>query len=84
MTQSSDCDTDAQVWAEHLATTNTFEHAETSQGENLYVAYTSEVYESAYEQQQFALTHAAKAIQSWYDEIKDYNWGNPDGTVGFS
>ena len=84
MTQSTDCEISAQAWADHLAETNTFKHASRSdkngQGENLYVAYTSDVYESAYDQEQYALKEAARAVQSWYAEIEDYNWRNPDGS----
>ncbi|KAL9981245.1 hypothetical protein ACROYT_G009920 [Oculina patagonica] len=52
----------AQEWADHLAATETFEHAKgTGEGENLYRGGDG----------------CPIATKLWYDEIKDYNFNNP-------
>jgi len=67
----------AQAWANQLASTGTFAHSSSSQrngaGENLYVYYTTA---SAIAPD----TLAKNAVDSWYNEVKLYNYAAP----GFS
>lgn len=67
----------AQNWANQLATTGTFTHSSSSQrngaGENLYVYYTTA---SAIAPDALA----KNAVDSWYNEVKQYNYSAP----GFS
>jgi ribosomal protein L18 len=71
---SSPINATAQAWANQLATTGTFAHSASSQrkgaGENLYVFYTTA---SAIAPE----TLANKAVQGWYDEVKQYRYTNP-------
>jgi glioma pathogenesis-related protein 2 len=57
----------AQNFAEWLAAHNRFEHSKSSYGENLYWGSSSA-----------GLTNIKGnvAVQSWYDEIKDYDFNN--------
>ncbi|XP_073321443.1 uncharacterized protein [Pagrus major] len=57
----------AQKWADHLLAINTLEHSKTKDGENVFTMYSSET---------ITLT-GKEAVESWYSEIKDYNWGSP-------
>ncbi|XP_059193410.1 Golgi-associated plant pathogenesis-related protein 1-like [Centropristis striata] len=70
MTLSSELTASAQKWADHLLANNTLEHRQMPDGENLYNMCSSTT---------IKLT-GKEAVDSWYGEIKDYNWGNP----GFS
>jgi uncharacterized protein YkwD len=77
MTISSSANNTAQAWAQYLATNGLFQHSATNQrnnaGENLYVSYTTAP----------SVNYAAlanTAVQSWYDEVKLYNYNSP----GFS
>uniref|UniRef100_A0A672LQI0 Cell wall protein PRY3-like n=1 Tax=Sinocyclocheilus grahami TaxID=75366 RepID=A0A672LQI0_SINGR len=60
----------AQAWAEHLLSITTLKHSNKDYGENLYYAWSSATKK---------LT-GHEAVESWYSEIKDYNFGRP----GFS
>ncbi|XP_001659274.2 protein PRY1 [Aedes aegypti] len=63
----------AQSWANQLASRNTLQHrTEKKYGENLYA--------------QFGKTQCSgeDAVQSWYKELKDYTFGQPDPGVKFS
>ncbi|XP_067294771.1 GLI pathogenesis-related 2 isoform X2 [Pseudorasbora parva] len=60
----------AQAWAEHLLSINTLKHSNKDYGENLYYAWSSATKK---------LT-GREAVDSWYSEIKDYNFSRP----GFS
>ncbi|XP_026104089.1 uncharacterized protein LOC113075622 isoform X1 [Carassius auratus] len=60
----------AQAWAEHLLSIRSLEHSNKDYGENLYYAYSSATKK---------LT-GREAVESWYSEIKDYNFSRP----GFS
>ncbi|KAG7240061.1 hypothetical protein INR49_028064 [Caranx melampygus] len=60
----------AQAWANHLLATGTLAHSNTNDGENVFTMYSSS---------SIKLT-GKEAVDSWYNEIKDYNWGQP----GFS
>ncbi|XP_073716607.1 GLI pathogenesis-related 2 isoform X1 [Misgurnus anguillicaudatus] len=60
----------AQAWAEHLLSIKTLKHSQKDYGENLYYAWSSGTTK---------LT-GREAVESWYKEIKHYNFGRP----GFS
>ena len=76
MVQNLKCTIDAQAWADKLVNDwkgpgyNILKHAPNSarpgQGENI-----------AYNFEADAVTACVAATKSWYDEIKDYDWGNP-------
>lgn len=69
----------AQQWANTLASTQQFKHSGASgQGENLYVAGTTST------QLPPITAEADRAADSWYAEIKDYNYRQPgfSGTTG--
>ncbi|CAF1111504.1 unnamed protein product [Adineta steineri] len=61
----------AQSYAEKLVNTNSFAHSNNGYGENLYMMSSSA---------SLASLHGKTATQSWYDEVKDYNYSQP----GFS
>ena len=71
----------AQTWADHLANTQTFAHADSAdrpnQGENLYTAWTSQLL-TGDALKQWAISKSTDAVQSWYDEISDFNWASPN------
>uniref|UniRef100_A0A671QZS7 GLI pathogenesis-related 2 n=1 Tax=Sinocyclocheilus anshuiensis TaxID=1608454 RepID=A0A671QZS7_9TELE len=54
----------AQAWAEHLLSITTLKHSNKDYGENLYYAWSSATKK---------LT-GHEAVESWYSEIKDYNF----------
>uniref|UniRef100_A0A3B3Z6V5 SCP domain-containing protein n=1 Tax=Periophthalmus magnuspinnatus TaxID=409849 RepID=A0A3B3Z6V5_9GOBI len=56
----------AQKWADHLLQNNTFAHSQTSDGENIYCSTSSA-----------PVTPKNEAVDSWYSEIKDYNFKKP-------
>ncbi|XP_056603219.1 uncharacterized protein glipr2 [Triplophysa dalaica] len=60
----------AQAWAQHLLSIRTLKHSKEEYGENLYYAWSSA---------NTKLT-GPEAVESWYKEIKDYNFSRP----GFS
>lgn len=77
MTLNNSVNTTAQAWADRLAATGTFAHSSSAQrngaGENLYVYYTTATSVTS--------DNLAKgAIDSWYNEVKLYNYAAP----GFS
>lgn len=76
MTQDSTLVAKAQEWSNSMAASGNFSHSSSSfrngAGENLYVFYTTGNAPGD--------AVASKAVQSWYDEIKDYNFSAP----GFS
>ncbi|XP_060893396.1 Golgi-associated plant pathogenesis-related protein 1-like isoform X2 [Labrus mixtus] len=67
---NSDMNETAQKWANHLLAEGVFEHSQTNDGENIYNMFSSAT---------IKLT-GKEAVDSWYSEIKDYNWSSP----GFS
>lgn len=77
MTTSSSANNTAQAWAQYLATNGLFQHSASNQrnnaGENLYVSYTTAPSINY-------ATLANTAVQSWYNEVKLYNYSSP----GFS
>jgi uncharacterized protein YkwD len=61
----------AQNWANQLATTGKFQHSNSKYGENLYYAWSSQ---SGFD------VNGVTPVQSWYNEVKSYNYSKP----GFS
>ncbi|KAG1934588.1 ancylostoma secreted protein [Pimephales promelas] len=57
----------AQLWAEHMLSENTLEHSDTKDGENVYYAFSSDK----------KTPTGKEAVDSWYSEIKDYNFEQP-------
>lgn len=66
---SSKLASDAEKWAKQLVKLNRLQHHTGDDGENL-------AYASGYE-----LT-GQRAVDMWYEEIKDYNFGNPGFSSG--
>lgn len=64
---SSELCEEAQSWAEHLLQKNTLMHSDTSDGENIYCSSSSAP---------IKLT-GREAVDSWYSEVKYYNWNQP-------
>ncbi|XP_030621351.1 Golgi-associated plant pathogenesis-related protein 1, partial [Chanos chanos] len=67
LTMSEDLCSSAQAWANHLLSTKALQHSNTNNGENLYYAWSSDTKN---------LT-GKEAVDSWYSEIKDYDFSNP-------
>ncbi|KAM9393752.1 Golgi-associated plant pathogenesis-related protein 1 [Pholidichthys leucotaenia] len=67
LTMSPKLSASAQRWANHLLSINTLTHSNDGNGENLYFASNS------------AGVHLTgkEAVDSWYNEIKDYNFRMP-------
>jgi hypothetical protein len=83
MTLSAALNNTAQAWAEQIAASGSFAHSSPDQrngaGENIYASFTGEALVPE------ALSDAA--VQSWYDEVKDYDFGDPalaGGTLHFT
>ncbi|XP_075041580.1 uncharacterized protein LOC142101202 isoform X2 [Mixophyes fleayi] len=57
----------AQEWANHLLSIRTLKHSGTDHGENLYYKYSSSTLELP----------GQEPVDSWYDEIKNYDFGRP-------
>lgn len=64
---NSELSAEAQSWAEHLLQKNTMMHSDTSDGENIYYSSSSIP---------IKLT-GREAVDSWYSEVKYYNWKQP-------
>ncbi|XP_035855724.1 Golgi-associated plant pathogenesis-related protein 1-like [Sander lucioperca] len=71
MTLSSELSASAQKWADHLLAIDDLEHNKPEDIEN--------IGENLYMESSETLTEK-EAVDSWYSEIKDYNWSSP----GFS
>ncbi|XP_035247704.1 Golgi-associated plant pathogenesis-related protein 1-like [Anguilla anguilla] len=67
LTLSRDLCKSAQSWADHLLSVKKMEHSETDEGENIYYAWSSAPKK---------LT-GKEAVDSWYSEIKDYDFSKP-------
>nr|XP_015222030.1 PREDICTED: uncharacterized protein LOC102697771 [Lepisosteus oculatus] len=67
LTLSRELSKTAQAWADHLLSIKTLQHSETENGENVYYAWSSAPKK---------LT-GKEAVDSWYSEIKDYDFNNP-------
>ncbi|KAM9857794.1 Golgi-associated plant pathogenesis-related protein 1-like isoform 1-T2 [Aulostomus maculatus] len=70
MKLNSELSAAAQEWANYLLSKAVLEHSKTSDGENIFNMWSSAP---------LKLT-GKEAVDSWYSEIKDYDWSNP----GFS
>ncbi|XP_018523890.1 Golgi-associated plant pathogenesis-related protein 1 isoform X1 [Lates calcarifer] len=70
LTLSDELTASAQKWADHLLATGTLQHSDTKDGENVFTMYSSAA---------LKLT-GKEAVDSWYSEIKDYNWSSPGFT----
>ncbi|XP_039630178.1 uncharacterized protein LOC120542095 isoform X1 [Polypterus senegalus] len=57
----------AQEWADHMLSIKSLQHSDTDNGENLYYAWSSTPKEIL----------GKEAVDSWYSEIKDYDFSNP-------
>ncbi|XP_066436116.1 uncharacterized protein [Eleutherodactylus coqui] len=57
----------AQTWADHLLSIRTLKHSGSDHGENLYYKYSSSTRELP----------GQEPVDSWYDEIKNYDFGRP-------
>ncbi|XP_029468794.1 uncharacterized protein LOC115097266 isoform X2 [Rhinatrema bivittatum] len=57
----------AQKWADHLLSIQTLQHSGTDHGENLFYKYSSSAREMP----------GRDPVESWYNEIKNYNFGRP-------
>ncbi|KAI4875777.1 hypothetical protein NFI96_024292 [Prochilodus magdalenae] len=89
LTINQDLCRSAQAWAEHLLSIKKLKHSQAEYGENLYYAWSSGpktltgkrtvVYLLSYES--VPLT-GCEAVDSWYSEIKDYNFKKPGFTSG--
>ncbi|KAI2657127.1 Golgi-associated plant pathogenesis-related protein 1 [Labeo rohita] len=62
----------AQKWADHMLSIRTLGHSETDDGENVYY-FSSSVSKPA---------SGKAAVDSWYSEIKDYNFSTPGNQPG--
>ncbi|KAK0136415.1 Golgi-associated plant pathogenesis-related protein 1 [Merluccius polli] len=71
---SGDLNASAQRWADHLLSIRSMQHSNTDDGENIYSASSSA---------QINLT-GKEAVDSWYNEVKDYNYDRPgfNGNTG--
>ncbi|XP_044188176.1 Golgi-associated plant pathogenesis-related protein 1-like [Thunnus albacares] len=65
LTYNSELNAAAQKWADHLLQTGSMKHSKS--GENIFNKWTSAP---------LKLT-GKEAVESWYNEIKDYNWSRP-------
>ncbi|CAL9708914.1 unnamed protein product [Knipowitschia caucasica] len=65
LSYNSDMCTAAQAWADTLLKKNQLEHSSTSDGENVYYSCGS------------GEPRGNEAVDSWYSEIKDYNFQKP-------
>ncbi|XP_053181584.1 Golgi-associated plant pathogenesis-related protein 1-like [Scomber japonicus] len=67
LTYNDELNSAAQKWADHLLSISSMGHSDTKDGENVYNMWSSAP---------LNLT-GKEAVESWYNEIKDYNWGRP-------
>ncbi|XP_041855504.1 cell wall protein PRY3-like [Melanotaenia boesemani] len=67
LTYNSELNAAAQKWADHLLKKNSLGHSNTKDGENVY-----------YKSSTASVSPKGKeAVDSWYSEIKDYDFGRP-------
>ena len=72
LTSNSDLAASAQSHADYMLETGVFRHSNQPYGENLFLMYSQSAPDPA--------TIAAQAVNSWYEEVEDYDYNNP----GFS
>ncbi|KAM3611267.1 uncharacterized protein V6R79_015756 [Siganus canaliculatus] len=70
MTYNEELNAAAQSWANHLLAISTLKHSDTKDGENIYNMFSSAP---------IKLT-GKEAVDSWYSEVKDYDWSTPGFT----
>ncbi|XP_022075746.2 Golgi-associated plant pathogenesis-related protein 1-like isoform X2 [Acanthochromis polyacanthus] len=64
---NSELNAAAQKWAEYLVTKGDLDHSKTEDGENVFFMSSSKPIKAT----------GKEAVDSWYSEIKDYDWNNP-------
>ncbi|MEE6504714.1 hypothetical protein FKM82_005310 [Ascaphus truei] len=57
----------SQKWADHLLSINALQHSNTTHGENLWYKWNSSMRDAS----------GTEVVDTWYGEIKDYNFSNP-------
>ncbi|XP_045898538.1 Golgi-associated plant pathogenesis-related protein 1-like isoform X2 [Micropterus dolomieu] len=67
LTLSSELTASAQKWADHLLSIKTLQHSNTKDGENVFFKSSSATFKPT----------GKEAVDSWYSEIKNYNWSRP-------
>ncbi|KAG7476793.1 hypothetical protein MATL_G00086690 [Megalops atlanticus] len=72
LTLSRDLCRTAQEWADHIMSTQTLQHSDTENGENLYYAFSSSK----------RTLNGKEAVDSWYSEVKDYDFSKPGPSRG--
>ncbi|KAM9324102.1 uncharacterized protein PAF06_000100 [Gastrophryne carolinensis] len=64
---SQDLCESSQKWANHLLSINALQHSNTNHGENLWYKWNSSIRDAS----------ASEVVDTWYNEIKDYNFSKP-------
>ena len=64
LTWSSALARDAEAWAKQIARDGRLRHDDTSDGENVFMVFGREI-------------DGSDAVNSWYSEVKDYDFNNP-------
>ncbi|XP_077570601.1 Golgi-associated plant pathogenesis-related protein 1-like [Stigmatopora nigra] len=67
MTLSRELNATAQKWADHLLALGALKHSDSKDGENIFHKWSSAPVK---------LT-GKEAVDSWYSEVKQYNWKSP-------
>uniref|UniRef100_A0A3P8T9Z9 Im:7150988 n=1 Tax=Amphiprion percula TaxID=161767 RepID=A0A3P8T9Z9_AMPPE len=62
LTYNSELNAAAQKWADHMLAKRSLGHSDTQDGENVFYMSSSQ---------------GKEAVDSWYSEIKDYDWSKP-------
>ncbi|XP_018084491.1 GLI pathogenesis-related 2 L homeolog isoform X2 [Xenopus laevis] len=60
------CDS-SRKWADYLLSINALQHSNTTNGENLWYKWNSSMRDAS----------GSEVVDTWYNEIKDYNFGRP-------
>ncbi|XP_008275225.1 golgi-associated plant pathogenesis-related protein 1 [Stegastes partitus] len=67
LTLNSELTATAQKWADQLLAKKSLGHSDTQDGENVFYMSSSQPIKAT----------GKEAVDSWYSEIKDYNWSKP-------
>ncbi|KAF4114682.1 Golgi-associated plant pathogenesis-related protein 1-like [Onychostoma macrolepis] len=67
LTYSDELSSAAQKWADHLQSKKSLSHSDTENGENVYYSFSSVK----------KTPKGKEAVDSWYSEIKDYDFSSP-------